>query len=136
MTFRQMWERQLRWAMGTRYSRPKGHFGSGLTFAVPFGILGLIGASLLGMPWLGVGLFAASLVNRMLECWIVGWSASHDRAARSWVLLYPLRDLHGFIIWCASYLSKRSLWRDNNYVLLKGGRLVARRANGSVVLPS
>ena len=136
MTFRQMWERQLRWAMGTRYSRPKGHFGSGLTFAVPFGILGLIGGLLLGMPWLGVGLLAASLVNRMLECWLVGWSASHDPAARRWVLLYPLRDLHGFIIWCASYLSKRSLWRDNNYVLLKGGRLVARRANGSVVLPN
>jgi ceramide glucosyltransferase len=136
MTFRQMWERQLRWAMGTRYSRPKGHFGTGLTFAVPYGILGLIAASLLGHPWWGVGLFAASLLNRMAECWIVGWTASHDPVAKSWVLLYPLRDLHGFIIWCASYVSKRSLWRDNNYVLLKGGRLVARRANGTVVTPS
>jgi ceramide glucosyltransferase len=135
MTLRQMWERQLRWAMGTRYSRPKGHFGSGLTFAVPYGILGLVAASLLGHAWLGIGLFVASLLNRMIECWFVGWIASHDRVARSWVLLYPLRDLHGFIIWCASYLSKRSLWRDNNYILLKGGRLVARRANGTVVTP-
>jgi hypothetical protein len=32
-------------------------------------------------------------------------------------------------------MGKRSLWRDNNYELLKGGRLVARRANGSVVRP-
>jgi hypothetical protein len=71
----------------------------------------------------------------MVECWLVGWSASRDPVAKSWVLLYPLRDLHGFIIWCASYVSKRSLWRDNNYVLLKGGRLVARRANGTVVTP-
>ena len=62
-TFRQMWERQLRWAMGTRYSRPKGRFGSGLTFAVPYGILGLIGASLLGHPAVGVALFAASLLK-------------------------------------------------------------------------
>jgi ceramide glucosyltransferase len=135
MTFHQMWERQLRWAMGTRYSRPKGHFGTGLTFAVPFGILGLIGGLIAGLPWLGVALFAASLVNRMAECWIVGWWASGDPVARRWVLLYPLRDLEGFIIWCASYLCKRSLWRDNNYELLEGGRLVARRANGSVVLP-
>jgi ceramide glucosyltransferase len=135
MTFRQMWERQLRWAMGTRYSRPKGHFGTGLTFAVPYGILGLIAASVLGHPWGGVGLFVASLLNRMAECWMVGWSASHDPVAKGWVLLYPLRDLHGFIIWCASYVSKRSLWRDNNYVLLKGGRLVARRANGTLVTP-
>jgi len=135
MTFRQMWERQLRWAMGTRYSRPKGHLGTGLTFAVPYGILGLIAASLLGHPWLGIAMFAASLLNRMAECWFVGWWAARDPVARRWVLLYPLRDLHGFIIWCASYLFKRSLWRDNNYVLLKGGRLVARRANGTIINP-
>lgn len=135
MTFRKMWERQLRWAMGTRYSRPKGHIGTGLTFAVPFGILGLIAGYLLGHPVLGLALFAASLVNRMLECWIVGWLAARDPVARTAVLLYPLRDLHGFIIWCASYVSKRSLWRDNRYELLKGGRLVARRANGAVIDP-
>lgn len=135
MTFRRMWERQLRWAMGTRYSRPKGHFGSGLTFAVPFGILGLIAASLLGHPWLGVALLAASLVNRIAESWIIGWWAAGDPVAKRAALLYPIRDLHGFIIWCASYLSKRSLWRDNNYVLLKKGRLIARRANGALVTP-
>jgi ceramide glucosyltransferase len=135
MTFRKMWERQLRWAMGTRYSRPKGHLGTGLTFAVPYGILSWIGASLLGHPLLGISLFAASLLNRMAECWIVGWLAAGDPVARRAVLLYPLRDLHGFIVWCASYICKRSLWRDNNYELLKGGRLVARRANGSVVTP-
>jgi ceramide glucosyltransferase len=135
MTFRKMWERQLRWAMGTRYSRPKGHLGTGLTFAVPYGILGLVAASLLGYPLFGVTLFAAALLNRIVECWVVGWLAARDPVARRAVLLYPLRDLHGFIIWCASYLSKRSLWRDNNYELLKGGRLVARRANGAVITP-
>ena len=135
MSFRKMWERQLRWAMGTRYSRPKGHIGTGLTFAVPFGILGLIAGYFSGHATLGLGLFAAALLNRMLECWIVGWVAAHDPVARTGVLLYPLRDLHGFIIWCASYVSKRSLWRDNNYELLKGGRLVARRANGAVIDP-
>jgi ceramide glucosyltransferase len=135
MTFRKMWERQLRWAMGTRYSRPKGHLGTGLTFAVPYGILGLFAASMLGHPLLGVVLFAAALLNRMVECWVVGWLAARDPVAQRAVLLYPLRDLHGFIIWCASYLSKRSLWRDNNYELLKGGRLVARRANGAVITP-
>lgn len=135
MSFHKMWERQLRWAMGTRYSRPKGHIGTGLTFAVPYGILGLIAGLLVGYSWLGVGLFVAALLNRIAQCWIVGWIAARDPVARRTALLYPLRDLHGFIIWCASYLSKRSLWRDNNYVLLKGGKLVAKRANGSVVTP-
>ena len=135
MTFRQMWERQLRWAMGTRYSRPKGHLGTGLTFAVPYGILGLAAALLLRRPALGLTLLAAALLNRMAQCWMVGWWAARDPVARGTVLLYPVRDLHGFIIWCASYLGKRSLWRDNKYELLKGGRLIARRANGVVVKP-
>jgi ceramide glucosyltransferase len=136
MNFKRMWERQLRWAMGTRYSRPKGHLGSGLTFAVPYGILGLIAGALLGHPLLGGALLAAALLNRMAQCWIVGWWAARDPIARPATALYPLRDLHGFIVWCASYMGKRSLWRDNNYVLLKGGKLVARRANGSLVEPT
>ena len=40
-TFQKMWGSQLRWAKSTRYSRPKGHFGSGLIYAAPFGELGL-----------------------------------------------------------------------------------------------
>jgi ceramide glucosyltransferase len=135
MTFRQMWERQLRWAMGTRYSRPKGHLGTGLTFAVPYGILGLLAAIALDQPLLGSSLLAAALLNRMVQCWVVGWWTARDPVARRTVLLYPLRDLHGFVVWCASYIFKRSLWRDNKYELLKGGRLVALRANGAVLRP-
>lgn len=135
MTFRRMWERQLRWAMGTRYSRPKGHLGAGVTFAMPYGLVGLVAALLLGRPWLGVALLIAALLNRMAQCWIIGWWTARDPVARHTFILYPLRDMHGFIVWCASYLCKRSLWRDNKYVLLKGGRLVARRANGAVITP-
>jgi len=137
MTFRKMWERQMRWAMGTRYSRPKGHIGTGLTFAAPYGILGLLAGLALGYPKLGLILLATALVTRMVECWSIGWWAAGDPLARRWVLLYPLRDLHGFIVWCASYLgTPRRLWRDTNYELLKGGRLVARRADGSVLTPN
>jgi len=134
-SFRPMWERQLRWAMGTRYSRPWGHLGSGLTFAVPFGILGLAAGLMVGRPWLAIGLFAASLLNRMLECWLIGWSTARDRMARRWALLYPLRDLYGFAVWIVSYLKQRTLWRDTNYRLLKDGKLVAMRADGSVLDP-
>jgi ceramide glucosyltransferase len=134
-TFRQMWERQLRWAMGTRYSRPMGHLGSGLTFAMPYGLLGLIAALALGRPALGLILLAVAVVNRIAQCWIVGWWAARDPIARRTALIYPLRDLHGFIVWCASYIWNRSLWRDTKYELLKGGRLMARRADGAVLSP-
>lgn len=63
---------------------------------------------------------SSHVVDRIIQCWIVGWWAARDPIARRTMLFYPLRDLHGFIIWCASYICKRSLWRDNNYELLKG----------------
>jgi ceramide glucosyltransferase len=136
LNFHQMWERQLRWAMGTRYSRPLGHLGSGLTFSVPYGILALVACLASGRPVLGVALFAATLVNRMIECWVIGWWAARDEAAKRWVLLYPVRDIYGFVVWAGSYIKQKCHWRDNNYVLLKGGRLVARRANGDVINPN
>jgi ceramide glucosyltransferase len=44
---------QVRWMKSTRFSRPKGHFGTALTFGIPFGLLAWAGALLLGMPVLG-----------------------------------------------------------------------------------
>src|SRR5499427_6239110 len=79
--FRKMWENQLRWAKSTRYSRPKGHFGSGLIFAIPYGLVGLAAGLALGMPGLGSALFAVALLNRILESWIVGWGVVRDKVA-------------------------------------------------------
>ena len=53
-SFRHMWQNQLRWAQTTRYSRPKGHFGSGLIFAMPYGLLGFVAAAGLLGHW-GIG---------------------------------------------------------------------------------
>jgi ceramide glucosyltransferase len=124
MTFRRMWERQVRWAKSTRYSRPKGHFGTGLIFAMPYGIAGLVAAALLGHPGLGALLFGLALANRVLECYVVGWGVVRDPRAWRAPWLYPIRDLLGFIVWCASYLSKGSVWRDSQYKLLAGGKIV------------
>ena len=40
---------QLRWMKSTRRSRPAGHLGTGLTYAVPFGLLGLAWGLLRGI---------------------------------------------------------------------------------------
>ncbi len=124
MTFDRMWGRLIRWAKSTRYSRPKGHFGTGLIFAVPYGILGLAAGLLLGLPVIGWSLLAAAIVNKTLECFAVGWGVVRDPVALRVPALYPVRDLLGFIVWCASYLSKGSMWRDSQYKLLEGGRVV------------
>ena len=127
MTFKRMWERQVRWAKGTRWSRPKGHFGTGLIFAMPYGILGLLLGVASGHLPLGVGLLAAAIVNRMLESLVIGWGVVRDPRARQELWLYPVRDLLGFAVWCASYLSKSAVWRDHRYQLIRGGRIVLRQ---------
>jgi ceramide glucosyltransferase len=132
MTFRRMWERQVRWAKSTRYSRPKGHFGTGLIFAMPYGIAAFVAAAFLRRPIVGVLLLAAALLNRIMECYVVGWGVVHDPQARRAPWLYPLRDLLGFVVWCASYLSKSSVWRDSRYKLLEGGRIVRTAPQDSV----
>ncbi len=46
---------QVRWMKSTRFSRPKGHFGTALTFSMPFGLLGLAAGVLHGTRRLGSG---------------------------------------------------------------------------------
>jgi ceramide glucosyltransferase len=124
--FQKMWDNQIRWAKSTRYSRPKGHLGSGLIFAMPFGVLGLLAATLMGSPLLGLILFGAAVLNRVLESWLVGWGVVRDAVALKQFWLYPIRDLLGFIVWAASYTAARAVWRDSRYEL-QGDKIVLRK---------
>lgn len=124
--FRKMWDNQIRWAKSTRYSRPKGHLGSGLIFAVPFGLLGLLAGLLMGRPVLGLTLLGVALLNRVLESWLVGWGVVRDPVALKQFWLYPIRDLLGFVVWAASYTAARAVWRDSRYEL-QGDKIVLRK---------
>jgi len=123
-----MWQNQLRWAQSTRYSRPKGHFGSGLIFAMPYGLLGFVSAALLGRWEIGIVLLAVAVLNRLIEAWMVGWTVVRDPQARSAPWLYPLRDLLGFFVWFASYLNLRYVWRDSRFEL-KGTKIELRQTS-------
>jgi ceramide glucosyltransferase len=127
-SFQRMWQNQLRWAQTTRYSRPKGHFGSGLIFAMPYGILGFFAAGLLGHWGIGALLLGAAVLNRLAEAWLVGWMVVRDPQIRRAPWLYPLRDLLGFVVWFASYLRLRYVWRDSRFEL-KGTRIALRQTS-------
>jgi ceramide glucosyltransferase len=133
MTFKKMWQRQVRWAGGTRRSRPKGHFGTGLVFAVPYGILALISSALFHHGWIGAALFAWSIVNRMIEAYVIGWGITRDPVCLRQPWLYPVRDLLGFSVWVASYLSRKMTWREGRFELLEGGKIRMRDRNGNIV---
>jgi ceramide glucosyltransferase len=121
---------QLRWMKSTRYSRPAGHAGTGLTYAVPFGILGFLAAGALGYWTLGWELLAIACVNRVIQSVIVGWSVARDPRAVEFGWLYPVRDLFGFVAWALSYTSRDFYWRGETYRFGKGGRIAALERAG------
>jgi ceramide glucosyltransferase len=117
---------QTRWMQSTRYSRPKGHLGTGLTFAVPFGLLGGIAAAAVGNVPLGAALLVWSLLNRIIQSVAIGYGVIGDRRALHQCWLYPLRDLLGFFVWLGSYCGSSSFrWRGELYRFTPGGRIVS-----------
>jgi len=117
---------QLRWMKSTRHSRPWGHLGTGLTFAMPFGALGFIASAALGNLPLAIAVFTIAFLNRMIQSVAVGWGLLRDRRALRFCWLYPLRDFQGFVVWAASYFSRDFYWRGETYRFIAGGKIIVR----------
>jgi ceramide glucosyltransferase len=112
---------QVRWMKSTRFSRPKGHLGTALTFSMPYGLLAVGAGVALHQPVLGALLLLWSWASRVgLGILVGGLVVDEPRLMRS-ALLYPLRDLLGFSYWVASYLSNQVRWRGEVYNLLEDG---------------
>jgi ceramide glucosyltransferase len=116
---------QVRWMKSTRFSRPKGHFGTALTFSLPFGLLAWGAAAWLGHPWIGLALLGWSVATRLALAVAVGRGVVRDTSWFGLLVLYPLRDLMGFGFWAASYWGSRVLWRGRVFELLPGGKMRA-----------
>jgi ceramide glucosyltransferase len=113
---------QLRWMQSTRRSRPWGHLGSGLTFAMPFGLVGLLWGVLSGRPVLGVLWLGAMVLNRWLQAGaILTVLGDPDRVYSA--MIYPLRDVLGSLLWAASYGGENFYYRGKVYKLKEGGRV-------------
>ena len=116
---------QIRWMKSTRFSRPKGHLGTCLTFSVPFGLLAAAAAWALGDHNLALSLLAFSVGSRAALAALVGAVVVRDRHVLRTSLLYPVRDLFGFFYWAASYGNNEIVWRNQIYRLAPGGVMVA-----------
>jgi ceramide glucosyltransferase len=114
---------QLRWMKSTRFSRPGGHLGTVLTFAMPFGLLGFLAGLDLHRLVLGAALLAWAVLNRLVLSIAAGWAAVRDSNSLKHCWLYPLRDLMGFLFWLASYQNSEVVWRGKRYRLHSGGEM-------------
>ena len=118
---------QVRWMKSTRFSRPKGHFGTSLTFSMPFGLLGLAAGIASHHVAVGIFLLFWAIASRWALSIAVGNWVVGDRDWLSLLVLYPIRDLMGFLFWAASYSSSKVLWRGRVFQLLPGGKMRAAK---------
>jgi len=73
-----------------------------------------------------------SVLGRSLQAFVVGRYVVREKRIGAAMILFPLRDLIGALIWALSYASNRIQWRGEIYELVDGGRMyraVGSRAN-------
>jgi ceramide glucosyltransferase len=118
------WRHQIYWDQNTRTARPVGFAASVLIRALPFALL--YAAVRLFDP-VGVAVLLGALAIRL------GTAAGtacifRDGAGLRALWLLPLRDLAGLLFWTLAMGKRKFVWRGREFVLARGGRIVARRS--------
>jgi ceramide glucosyltransferase len=129
---RAMISRQVRWMRSTRFSRPAGHIGNGLTFATPFALLGFMVAAAWHHWTLALALLAWGFANRWVQALVVGRGVVSDPEIPRYLGYYPFRDLLGFFFWIASFTGRNFTWRGEPYRFGPRGRVISLRHDSSI----
>jgi ceramide glucosyltransferase len=129
-TFREQWDREVRWARCASVSRPLEYPALWLTYSTPLGvILALVlGSGALAWAPLGVSLFLRWAVG----WWITGYTGEED--LRRWLIWLPLRDMLSALVWLAGAAGRRVVWRGERYVVRADGRMEPVRRRERVSL--
>lgn len=115
-------QRQLRWMVGIRVSRPWGYVGLVFTYGTVASLLfwlvtagSLFGWLVLGVTW----------TSRLAMAWFISVQCLRDPVAKKILWLVPLRDLISFVLWCYGFVGDTIKWRDRQFKLTRAGKLIA-----------
>ena len=120
MSFADYLAHQLRWARTYRVCRPAGYLAYGITHALAYSLVILLGAGL--APWAWV-LAAGTLVLRGT---LAGFSERRCLKGELplWAFaLLPAKDLLSFGLWLASFLGSRVAWGRRSFRVTPEGKL-------------
>ena len=118
-TFREQWDREVRWAHCNRVSRPWEYPGLLLTFSTPFAALLAVAT---GFDRPAQWLLMVSLLLRWAVAWLIT-RYTDNRAIRPWLVWLPVRDMLTALIWCAGAVGREVVWRGDRFLLRDDGRL-------------
>ncbi|MCL5670485.1 MAG: bacteriohopanetetrol glucosamine biosynthesis glycosyltransferase HpnI [Acidobacteria bacterium] len=108
---------QLRWAVGVRNSRPRGHFGRIFSQGLPW----VVAAAFFHQAWSWAAVFlGAYLITRLAMAWTVAvWGLKDPLVRRKWWLI-PLWDAVAFAVWAMSFTQNRVCWSGVEFYVRKG----------------
>jgi ceramide glucosyltransferase len=118
-TFREQWNREVRWMRNARVCRPREYPIVPLTFSTPLAVaLALVS----GFSRASLAAIVVSIVVR----WLVGWLVTGfmgDVESRRTMFWLPLRDMLSAVIWLVGAAGKKIVWRGETFLLEPDGRL-------------
>lgn len=118
-TFRDQWDREVRWMRCAHVSRPLEYPGLLLSFSTP---LSLALVLMTGFEPVSLRLLVVSLLLRWGVAWLISGRTS-DQESRRWLPMLPLRDLLSALTWCAGAVGRRVVWRGEEFELQPDGKM-------------
>ena len=118
-SWRQVWNREVRWVRCIRASRPLEYPGLLLSFTPP---LAIATATVMGFDVVGRNLIVMALLVRWGTAWLISGYLG-DTLMRRMLPWLPLRDLMTFAVWCAGVVSRDVEWRGRRFRVQADGRL-------------
>ena len=122
-SFREQWQREVRWSHCNRISRPLEYPGLLLSFASPLAFCYLVMSGFSALGWLAL---AISLLERYWVGWLVIRS-TNDRVSRNWLVWLPVRDFLSALIWLVGLVGRQVVWRGGTFLVRSDGKLQSVR---------
>lgn len=123
MTWRDLWQRGVRWARTIRSAEPRRYLGLPVTFAVPCATL--LAAASGGATWTW-SVLAATVLLRMVVAGAIAVRIG-DRTAWHWLAWLPIRDWLDVAVWGAGLVGDAVVWRGVRYRVRPDGILIPER---------
>jgi ceramide glucosyltransferase len=114
---RENWKHRLRWARGSRRSRPLGYIGE--IFMKP--TVPAVALWLLAPEW--APLAAAALAMRLTVVWTAAVRVLADPAIGSNAWLLPLEDVSTFVAWVMGFFGNKLTWRGHQLIIARDGTI-------------
>jgi ceramide glucosyltransferase len=115
LTWRGVWQHQLRWARTIRVSKDSSYAGLPITHAGAWVLIAIACGA-----WVPATILLAA---RIASALITGCFVLRSSVATAFCWLAPVWDVYAFGVWVASYMSRKVRWRDRVLVIDSKGRV-------------